>query len=340
MKDKDFIEVSEYVDKQKSGRLSSALLERASESNSFILATQIISQSSDYDLQDPENIHEVRLKLADLISEVYFSLEKFMPYPQILDILILRHQFRNLNTAWETYNALNDQPPVYIEVGDIAKEEYYEFFIHKDPFESNLPDYLLKAAQLALQKLEIGQDAKQASLHFAKVMYARMLALAAETENDFILNTVKTMIDFHNSTELLKVKSQNIELSALESLLIEGGNTQSSFFISGYTKSLVAAIPANYHKQYSDNINFAIQNFERTGDFVFFETLFAYLLNRIIQKVELVTYGAEVPFAYILNIEYQVHQIIIVLSGISEKKSSETIINCLQLNLKNKTQSL
>lgn len=332
MKDKDFIKVSQYVKQMEPRLLTKAEITTGAQTLDFSSALSYFSSRPGYNFEDTETLEQADENLSQVLAEVYVQIKELTPYKEIIQLLETRYEFDSLKVALLDHLSSSGGQPVYPAIGEIAPKEYSEFFVHQDPFDTPLPDYLLKPAQQALKETSEGKSPVEAQRCFPHAMYKCMLDVAEEINNPFITDMVKTMIDFHNTLTVLNVKANQLDTENLQDRLIEGGKTSTSFYLSGITRGLTTIIPAVYHKEFSDAISTAIDYYEKNQDFAIFPQLFRYIQRRLADKTTLVAYGAEVPFGYILRVEDEIAQIRTILYGKTNEQPYNTLSAYLFIN--------
>lgn len=317
MQSSDFVNASSYVRVLEKRLLTGAGIERAADAPGALEALRMLSQNSDYNfsaLNRPED-YEGLLKAE--LKRVYKMAYGLTKHRQIIDVLACKYDYHNIKAALKEKHYKGRTAPPYFYVTDIdpALIENSVNGQGESALKSDLPAHLVFAIDEAKAEFEKTQNPQSIDIALDRAMFKYMLNLCAETGNEFITKHVKTQIDFYNVKALLRSKNMQKGSAFLSECLIDGGLTDTSFFITNYNKAYSAMVPAFYYKVFGDAMKKGVEDYEKTGNFAGLERLFDNHLIEETKKVKYITYGPEILYAYLFSKENEVRQVRILVTA-------------------------
>lgn len=315
MKNTDFLDASAYLRVQEKRLLTAAALERAAETASIKEALRMLSQNSDYDFTSQKGESEYEDSLKAELARVYTLAYSLTEHTCLVDILACKYDYHNLKAALKAKHFPQRTANPYIAVTKIEPARLERLFEDGiDPLKTELPMHLIEAAAAMREAFAKADTPQSIDIAADKAMFAHMLTLAAQTDSEFIVNYVKTAIDFYNIKALVRVKDMKKGTAFLSDCLANGGLTATDFFVENYSKTLSAMLPVFYYKYFGDAMRLGVESYERTGNFSQLERMLDNLLVQYTKQARYITYGAEILFVYLLSKENEIRQVRILVT--------------------------
>ena len=325
MKDVDFKKVSETLRQQAHRIISKPALFRVAASSGFLEACTMLTQNSDYDFSKAETLPDAEQVLDKGLEDLYAYVYSVTPHDIVVDILSTRYDYSNLSSALKA-SCLQEESPHFMLASPIPAEEFEAFADPKnDLFESRLPSHLLNGGLDARALYEETESASVVKTYLDRQMYGWMLALAESLGNDFIVNYIKACIDFYNISVLIEQRIYSKQRSFLEPFFVQGGRIPAENISSKFSRSAPAVIPSYYHKYFGEALQQEVSRWEKKSDPKKLHLLLSKLLFSMTEKVDYISYGVEVVFAYILSREEEIQTIRLLLRGKKKGTSPEEI---------------
>jgi V/A-type H+-transporting ATPase subunit C len=256
------------------------------------------------------------------LAETYERLYQLCAEPEFVDILNQKYIFHNLKVL------------VKASVSDYAKANSENLYsgvsrITPETMEAGekggCPDYLSKA-RLSMEEAFAGtKDPQAIDMEADRLMFKRMLELAEQKGNEFVLKFVRMTIDLYNLKLLMRVKNMQKGPRFLQDALIEGGETGTDMMRGAYDKPFDVIAAGSYYKYYGDAVKTAEEDFNKAQNYSTLEKMSDNLLTAHISSSKYIACGPEPLFAYIVARENEIRQIRIVVTCKLNQISEDTL---------------
>lgn len=331
MKDIDFIDASAFLRVQEKRLLSSGSIERIVDAPNLQEVFRMLSQNTDYDFTQLRRSDEYENMLKEELRRVYKLARSLTPYTQVVDVLGAKYDFHNMKTALKAKYFPQRTASPWIHATELDVELLTRFTSDMGA-KSDLPAYVQEAMRAAEEAFNRTKNPQYIDMELDRAMFARMLDLCGEIENEFITEYVQMLIDFYNVKALLRIKAMQKGSTFLDESLVEGGKTPVSFYAKNYGKPTNAMPQVFLYKYFGDAVSAGIELYEKKGSLAGLERLLDDQAVEFTKSVKLLAFGAEILFVYILSKENEIRQIRILVTCKQNQIPSEEIRERLRDN--------
>lgn len=141
----------------------------------------------------------------------------------------LRYDFHNLKVLLKQKYLEQDYEYILSSLGS-TEVETLKKAVADDEY-AHLPYWMKTACEEAVVDFQLNKDPQRIDIIFDRALYASLIGLAEDIGDDSLKDMVKTEIDLININSFLRVKKMDKGARFLETVLLEGGFLNSSFFL-------------------------------------------------------------------------------------------------------------
>lgn len=308
----DFAEATGYLRTVEKKMLTAGNIDRLIDTADGSEALKMLSQSSELDFSALERVDDYETVLKAELKRVYDLLYNICPNPLVVDVLSAKYDFHNMKVAVKAHVLNEDFESLYVHITETTPRMICDAVSGAD--RKSLPEYTMDALDAALRGFEETKDPQMVDLVLDKLMFARILELCEALDNDFITGYVRTQIDFYNAKTLLRVKSMEKGMKFLDEALAEGGTSDKDLYLNCYDKPLEGVAESFVYKYFSHIMRDTIDNFEKTGNYSAMEKLTDNYLLELAKATNLIAFGPEPVFAYVVGKENEIKQIRLLIT--------------------------
>ncbi|HEX3021918.1 MAG TPA: V-type ATPase subunit [Lachnospiraceae bacterium] len=286
MKDTDFITASSYIRTLENRLLTKSKLENLVSINHFPDLLKGLSQGTDYNLVTVSNLEQAERILKEEWNRVCEQMLKVSPHKEVVQIMLLPYDFHTLRQSMK----------VELVKSDLIKD---------------LPEEM-KKIRLEAETLSESNQIKEAFLD--RKMFDSMVKLSQELDSDLINEQVQMKIDFYNIKTMLRAREMKKESSFFESCYVNGGRLTKEVFLNNYSVPFSAVTSSFANKYCNTEIQKGLEGYESNHNFSDLEILLQNALINHLKKAKLISYGAEIIYAYLMAKENELRQIRLLLT--------------------------
>jgi V/A-type H+-transporting ATPase subunit C len=253
------------------------------------------------------------------------EIEKNAPIPEIFAFFRYPYDCSNIKALIKCSKRGIDAEGMLFSIGSVPIKKLVESFTRGDF--SVLPQNMAKAAKEASAAYEATKDPQKIDFILDKACFADMDACAKKAEKfkiDFISELVNAKADLTNFMICLRVLRMNcgeLGRSYIDEALLDCGCVGKKKFAEAYARGeeqLVALIAKNGYDRVARKLgaNASLGFAEKVCDNERIE---------LAKKAKRVTFGVEIPAAYIVALETAMQNVRIVLAGKDAGISADTI---------------
>ncbi len=190
---------------------------------------------------------------------------------------------------------------------------------------SEYPENMAAAIAEAQQAYAKTKNPQNIDLILDKACYADMLAAAEASKNEFLISLVRTKIDLTNiitCVRLLRMNMKDSGKALLEGAFLEGGTYDLKFFLDAYDSGEGKLCESLAYSDYGKFISCICENPDRLSNV---ERFSDNMYMDVVKGTKLISFGPEIPAAYLVAVEYQVKNLRIIIDGKVTGKESEAI---------------
>lgn len=315
MRAQDYVQASTFVRVREKSFLTREQWERLIESASLDDALRVLQESSYgalfQKLDDPRDFERV---LSERLKEEYEEMMRFVKDPELLDILRLRYDAHNEKVLLK--ERILDEPldELIMPLGtfDVTAARAA---LRSTEGVSQLPEHMKKA----LEAYEEEKD-PQALAHASDHHYLAALGKIAEKlDSDLLKSYASLSVDYYNVMTLLRAQGREMELAALDELLVEGGRVPLETLKAQYFSSVTSVLDATRFTLPDELARGLREAYEAEPRLSALERAFDIHLLKTMQEGAHITFGPEVLFNFMIQLENEVRNLrVILVSKISQ----------------------
>ncbi len=239
--------------------------------------------------------------LYDELKRLYSFIDKGSLDKELTDLFRLRYDFHNLkvllkNKSKEKPLPLEELP--FIDLGTIA------------PLKIGLAKKFLQIQKEAAIAFEETKNPQDIDIILDKEYYRLCVEKAEESENEFVINLLRMVIDLANIKIFFRCRTLKRNKNFFSKVLIEGGSLTKRLFLEFYEKEERAFLRKLFFTPYAK----VIMGYEKEG-LKGLELSCDNFLLEYIKKTKFVTAGLEVLIAYLIAKENEIKLLRSVLTG-------------------------
>lgn len=277
---------------------------------------------------DIERVEEFQKVLTASLLDTKRLLERIVPDPRILDILLLPYDFHNLKTILKGMAEEKNRETVNAQLMPLGRAsiEDLETFLHSKD-KNHLPvtveahsDFIKETVKRARAAYERSDTTQVIDLIVDCRLYQLLLEIAQSTKNDFVIQFVQALIDVTNFKTLLRIKllkqENEFEKPILRShLFASNGNLPVSKFTKGLENDQASLANLFKGTDYEEMAQKSIEAFEKSHSFLPMEKYAEEYLTHLARKTRYTPVGPEVVIAYFFARQNNARLIRIIMVG-------------------------
>ncbi len=308
----DFIQSSTTTRVYEKDLLTENFFDRMAESEDLSSALRLLNDTSYQEyfakLEKPED-YEIALK--DALQDLYKKFSQMLKSPEVVDLLTMKYEYHNLKVMLKEKISGHDYSHMFIDIGDFDYEELREDFESGD--RAQLDTRYAGVINKVYDDYLVQKDPQLIDIYTDRAYFENLKELADKLDVDMFKQYVEDLIDFTNIRTLLRAQNQNIDLHFLDKIIISGGTID----IDKFKDNLFAKVDENSPLIKSARIYYylreSIKDYSNTKSLSAFEKSMDDYIVSLIKEAKKVTYGPEVPFAYLMAKENEIRNLRIVL---------------------------
>lgn len=282
----------------------------------FGYATEDVSKGSESSLVDAMLSEELTKTYAEVVSLLYDK--------HALDTLLLVYDYHNIKVLIKGEMADTNPGDSLVDIGTIARESLSQMIKDRDFITMS---FIMKTAiHEALESFAKTKDPQKIDFVLDKACYLEMKAKARETGATFLQDYVSLLIDTINIKTFARIREMKADWVAFNNVFLPGGKISESIFIQGFDEDYAhfAEKLKPYHT-FEDVMTKGGLKLVETGRFTELERLCDNAIMEFVTKAKGVSYGIEIPVAYLIAKEGEIRLIRIILAGIEQGLSADQL---------------
>lgn len=172
-----------------------------------------------------------------------------------------------------------------------------------------------EAVNRAAEVFGKGRDPQEIDIILDKACYSRMLNAAEKTENLFLINYVRLLIDILNVITFVRLRQMKKPWTFFSKVFLPGGQMAESLFVGGYEE--------NYHKLaerfrpygFAEIIEKGGEKVRETGMYSLLEKLCDNKRIEYIKDAKYISFGIEPAAAYLIAKDSEIKNLRMIFTG-------------------------
>ena len=292
---------------------------RMLEAASFEEAAKLLTDCGYADLSQ-SSAGEIEAALTQRRNQIFEEMERLLPDRAIVDFFRMKYDTHNAKVLLKAEATGSDGSALYSRSGRIAPEKLR--LAYQEGRYSELPETFGKALEQAKNTLARTANPQLSDFVLDRALYTEMLAAAESVSCPFLTGYVRLLIDSSNLKSLVRTLRMHKDADFLRDVLLPGGNTDPErLAAAGDGESLTALFAHTPLEQAAQRGAEVIGGQSMTA----FERACDNAINSYLRAAKLVSYGPEVPAAYLAAVEGEVTAVRMILTGRLSGIAPETI---------------
>lgn len=213
-------------------------LTRAAEAADFAGAMSVLTENGYGSLKAPEKPRDFAKLLAEEERRNYDFVFSALPDQEELVLFRYPKDYHNAKAVLKA-EFLGTDPEKYLTEGGSFSPEAMVSMIRERNFVF-MSSEMKEAVNRAAEVFGKGRDPQEIDIILDKACYSRMLNAAEKTENLFLINYVRLLIDILNVITFVRLRQMKKPWTFFSKVFLPGGQMAESLFVGGYEE--------NYHK--------------------------------------------------------------------------------------------
>lgn len=261
----------------------------------------------------------------EIVNDAYKTVDEVVSVEGMFTFMRYPYDANNIKTAIKCAAKKISAEGLMFACGTLAKSDYSEAVASGDY--SKLPSCLAEAAKVASDEFAKTGDPQSIDLPIDKACLEAMLEEAKFTGSKFIFDAVSLKLDIANILTAIRVSELNDQtaVGTLERALADGGLVPVKALTDAVANGKsVIKVALSYRSELEDVLDESksLGELERALDNAYLEAVYA---------AKKVSFGCEVPFAYLVSAEYNSKNTRIILAGKRAGLSGEAIEERMRL---------
>ncbi len=297
------------------------------EAFSYVLEYYGLSKEQSTDLSYEEVLSSELSKAYDLAAELIDATIDTDNKPhEVLYPLRFVYDCQNLKSAIKCSLLDRSAKGMLYDTGTVGADEV-ESLVRERDF-NKFPENLAKQAPVAIEQLSATADPQEVDLLLDRAVFRDMLKAAEDTRSDYITELVKLRIDSVNIISCIRCIKQKKSKAYMQKLYIDGGKLEESFFTENYDENPSKLLGALAFTDFSalaavDHTSVSSAEIEKLCDNVYAAKAYSASYK---------PFGIEKAVCYIIQKEYEIKNVRIILAGKSCGLASDKIKERLRVS--------
>lgn len=251
----------------------------------------------------------LRCALEDFYHEMY----KTVPVKELMDVLAVRYDAHNIKAMLKCSISGRSTEGMLIDAGTIPLNNLEEM-IRNESFR-DMPGVLRKSIEAGIESYKNTGNPQNIDISIDRGMYEYMLEIAEKSNQDYILDFVRLLIDITNIKAFIRVKSQEKEREFYSRLFIKGGRLDFDLFGNSFGEALENLPGRMYHTDHYGWVKEAIEEYMKSGNIGCIEKCGDDYVIGLIKKSKFISFGPEPIVAYVIAKESEIKMLRIIITG-------------------------
>lgn len=253
----------------------------------------------------------------------YELINRITPDEELSDIFIMRYDYQNAKAYLKMRMSGTDEDNAITDAGKIDAKELREMIFEHDT--KGLPVHLAKAIDEALKQINIGITPQGLDTLIDTEYTNYCIEVAENKKNPFLLEYVRTRIDFSNILMMLRVRKMDADFELFASSYDEGGVIEYKTFKKAYTQTNEAVPKFFKNTKYGNKLEKKIEEAIQSGRTWVFGKYLDNVLTSIISKYNKNIFSVEPVIGYLMQKESEARVVRMIMTGKLNNMSQDTI---------------
>ena len=303
-------------------------LTRAAEAADFAGAMSVLTENGYGSLKAPEKPRDFAKLLAEEERRNYDFVFSALPDQEELVLFRYPKDYHNAKAVLKA-EFLGTDPEKYLTEGGSFSPEAMVSMIRERNFVF-MSSEMKEAVNRAAEVFGKGRDPQEIDIILDKACFSQMLDAAEKTENLFLINYVRLLIDILNVITFVRLRQMKKPWTFFSKIFLQGGQMAESLFVGGYEE--------NYHKLaerfrpygFAEIIEKGGEKVRETGMYSLLEKLCDNKRIEYIKDAKYISFGIEPAAAYLIAKDSEIKNLRMIFTGKIAGTPKEVILERLR----------
>ena len=307
-KREDYLYLSAMLRARESAMLSVEKAERLLDAPGFAECAKLLTDCGYEDLSEADAAG-LDAALSRRRTEIFHELSLQEPARTIVDLFRVKYDYHNAKTVLKAEAMANDPLPLMSEAGRVAPEALLNAY--REERERDLPVRLAEGLREGKEILARSANPQLSDFALDRAYFEELIALSAETGNDFLRGYVSILADSTNLKSAVRTLRMGKSADFLRLALVPGGRVDAERFAAAGAEGLGALFAGSALADAAARGVEAAQGGELTG----FERACDNAVTDYLRGAKLKSFGAEPVAAYLAALENEITAVRMILTG-------------------------
>lgn len=259
-------------------------------------------------LEKPE---DYELALLEAQNKAYEDLREMSPDGELIEFFLAKYDYHNYKVLFKELLSGEDHSDIYFSRDSLGLLAKRSFLLSEDEEvrERELPE-LYQEVKKAYARYE---DPQVVDILVDRAYYERLHQLVTDLDSEFLSQYLADEIDFINIKMLLRMKKQMRNVTLIDGFLIPGGHIPVSFFSKEFFSPVSEILTKLSKKTLGSTMERALKAYEEEQKLSAMERVFEVHSLSLANEARKVTYGPEVLFNYVLQLETEIKNLRMII---------------------------
>jgi V/A-type H+-transporting ATPase subunit C len=188
-----------------------------------------------------------------------------------------------------------------------------------------MPKALASAAAAAIERFHLSQDPQEIDIEMDRGLYALMMDQSKASDNRFLINYVRTVIDLSNIKTFFRIKGLSNAWKLTDQVIYENGTLSVSVYRNAINEPLDVAVSRFKGTIYQQYVEESVEHWQKTGTMVAFEKGSDEMIMEYVRTSRYKAFGVEPLVAYLIVRENEIKTLRMILVGKMNQMAPEII---------------
>lgn len=251
--------------------------------------------------------------LTEELEKLYSLMYEISPEKLLIDIMSIRYDYHNIKVLLKAKALNKDLDYLLIHVGTISVAILKEAIMAEEYKE--LSPEIREAIEKAELAFENTNDPQYIDMVIDTCLYKDMVEKAEALGDPYVIEYLKTTIDFINIKTFIRIKKQNKDRNFLGEVLIKGGKIEDDIFYNLLSEPIENLGIVLSRTKYDSILKEGLDEYAKTKKINFLEKQMDNFLMEYTKVGKYITFGVEPIFSYLIAKETEIKNVRIIMVG-------------------------
>jgi V/A-type H+-transporting ATPase subunit C len=211
-------------------------------------------------------------------------------------------------------NSDNEYDDLIIDIGLIEPQKLKTMILEQDL--SSLPKNLKESIEMCINNSSILNDPKSVDIILDRAYLNDMYRRSLETNNNYIINLSRTIIDIYNIKSFIRIKNRDKNSwDLINKVILNNGKIDRKIYLLYMEKDLDELVDYFKYTDYRELISIGIEKYNEDKNFNYLEKLSDDYIIKYLKNTKVITFGFEPIVGYIMAKQMEIKNLRIIMTG-------------------------